>query len=400
MTLQQIWQQLWQKLLQKIQKKPWILTIVTFALVVILWQAPVVKPSGDKSLRGTWMTHLGVSLMYHSTRLDDTIADLAKHNINTLYPAVWNHGHTLFKSDVVKRAGGSDRNPWVNLALPFNDVFGGLVTQADRQSIRLIPWFEYGLMIPLDSEIAKRHPNWLTQQQNGEKTDRPTVKNPFPSPIASLRQAIIGQEQGWLNPFHPEVQAFLTDMIAEVVKDYPVAGIQLDDHFALPIEYGYDPYTLRLYQAEHSGQLPGNPNEARWMRWRADRFTQLMAKIHKAVKSVNPNAIVSLSPNTADYAYRKSLQDWTRWVKMGLLDEVIVQLYRPNLTSLQTELDDPGLQNVAKNIPLSVGLYTGPFNGAKAKKRIDQEVEAVRSAGYAGTSFFCWETTFWIFRGQ
>jgi uncharacterized lipoprotein YddW (UPF0748 family) len=389
-----------QKIWQKIQKKPWILTIVTCLLVVILWQAPVVKPANNKALQGTWMTHLGVSLMYHSSRLDDTIADLAKHKINTLYPAVWNHGHTLFRSEVVKRAGGSDRNPWANLAMPFSDAFGGLVTQADRQNIRLIPWFEYGLMIPLDSEIIKRHPTWLTQQKNGQKTDLPTVKNPFPHPIASLRHAIIGREQGWLNPFHPEVQEFLISMIVEVVKDYPVAGIQLDDHFALPIEYGYDPDTIKLYQTEHSGQLPGNPTEAQWMRWRADRLTELMARIHKAIKSVRQDAILSLSPNTADYAYRKSLQDWPRWVKMGLVDEVIVQLYRPSLESLKTELEDTRLKTIAQTVPLSIGLYTGPFKGAKAKKQIDQEVSTVRSAGYAGTAFFCWETTFWIFRGR
>jgi uncharacterized lipoprotein YddW (UPF0748 family) len=382
-----------------LRQKPWITAVITCLFIVALWQAPVVERSIDRTLRGTWMTHLGVSLMYYSTRLDDTVADLAQHNINTLYPAVWNHGHSLFSSQVVKKAGGRDRNPWVTLPIPFTDPFAGLIAQTQRQNIRLIPWFEYGLMIPLDAEIAKQHPNWLTQKSNGSQTDAPTPKSAFPNPIASLRKAVIGSDQGWLNPFHPEVQKFLTDFIVEVVKNNAVAGIQLDDHFALPIDYGYDPYTVKLYQAEYPGEMP-EPSNPTWMKWRADRLTDFMARIHKAVKSVNKDAIVSLSPNAPDYAYRKSLQDWTRWVKMGLVDEVIVQLYRPSLASLQTELDSGTLQSMAQKVPVAVGLYTGPFNNAKSVKQLEKEVEAVRSAGYAGTSFFCWETTFWIFRGR
>ena len=125
-----------------------------------------------------------------------------------------------------------------------------------------------------------------------------------------------------------------------------------------------------------------------------------MTRIHKAVKAARPNAIVSLSPNSADYAYRTSLQDWSKWVDLNLLDEVVVQLYRPTLTSLKTELDNPSLKAVSKKVSLGIGLYTGPFNKAKSAALIKREVEAVRSSGYAGTSLFCWETTFWIFRGK
>jgi uncharacterized lipoprotein YddW (UPF0748 family) len=376
-----------------------------FLLVILLWPAPIVKTTVSQELRGTWMTHLGVSLMYYSTRLDETIADLAKHQINTLYPAIWNHGHTLFASQVVPRVGGRKRNPWVNLPIPFSDPVAGLVAQTQRQHLRLIPWLEYGLMIPINADIIKHHPDWLTQQHNHQISDTPAARSPtrqhFPHPLKSLKQAILGQGQGWLNPFHPEVQKFITDLIVEVVTRYPVDGIQLDDHFSLPIAYGYDPYTIGLYQAEHRGQSPpADPANPEWMRWRADHLTELMAKIHTAVKAARPTAIVSLSPNAPDYAYRTSLQDWSQWVKLGLLDEVIVQLYRPNLAALQTELDRPNLKALAQTVPLSIGLYTGPFNQAKPAQRLAQEVQAVRSAGYAGTSFFSWETTFWLFRGQ
>ena len=243
---------IWTAIRAAVWKKPWVIALVSLMLVLILWEAPVVKKTNRTELSGTWITHLGTALMYYSTRLDETVSELAQQGITTIYPAVWNHGHSLFSSQVIQKAGGSARNPWVNLPIPFSDPLSGLVRQTRRQQLRLIPWFEYGLMIPTDSDIIKRHPDWLTQRQDGSLSDSQNSQTSNSiNPLAALRQAVLGKEQGWLNLFHADVQQFLVDLIVEVVTRYPVDGIQLDDHFGLPIDYGYDPYTVALYQSEH-----------------------------------------------------------------------------------------------------------------------------------------------------
>jgi uncharacterized lipoprotein YddW (UPF0748 family) len=384
--------------LYKKHRRSLTIALLSCLLVVFLWPAAVVKTPSQKALRGTWMTHFGLSLSFHTSRLDNAMANLAKHQVNTLYPAVWNHGHSLYRSAVVSGAGGSDRNPWVNL--PFSaDLLTEVTKQAHRQHLRLIPWFEYGLMIPLDAGIVKQHPDWLTVDAKQQKTDRPGDQSH--SPLRSLRNAIKGENQGWLNPFHPEVQAFLINLITEVVQRYPVDGIQLDDHFGLPVEYGYDAYTTALYRQEHKGKPPPiDPTNAEWVKWRSEKLTQLMGRISRSVKAKNPKAIVSLSPNAPEFAYRKYLQDWPTWVKSGWLDEVVVQLYRPDLASLKQELERPNLRSLSQQVPLSIGLYTGPVGQAKSKARLGQEVEMVRSSGYHGVAFFCWETTFWWLRGR
>jgi uncharacterized lipoprotein YddW (UPF0748 family) len=362
--------------------------------IVFLWPAALVPANTSQSLSGTWMTHFSASALYHSTRLDNGIADLAKAQVNTLYPAVWDHGHTLHASAVLAKAGGSNRNPWLHTPLS-GDILTAMVKEAQRQHLRLIPWFEYGLMVPLDAQIVRQHPDWLTRQQNQRMTDDRPEGN---SPLAQLSKAIKGGEQGWLNPFHPEVQQFLVDLIGEVVQNYAVDGIQLDDHFGLPITYGYDPQTVALYRSTHTGQSPPqNPENAEWVKWRADRLTTLMAKIHQRVKAIRPQAVVSLSPNTPDFSYRKYLQDWARWVELKLLDEVVVQIYRPELDSLRAELAKPTLKSLAQQVPLSIGLYTGPFGNGKSVAQIEQEVAIVRSSGYQGIAFFSWESTFGLF---
>ncbi len=376
-----------------------LLVVLSFGLVVSLWQAPVVRVAQGKTseIRGVWMTNLGASLMYYTTQLDETVANLAQHRLNTLYPCVWNRGRTLHPSSVFEKASRS-----YGFRLPFQDVLSGVVRQSHRQGLRVIPWFEYGLMIPVRSPIAQQHPNWLTRTQNGADTIDLVEQNMLVKPVLDLKEAVSGIEQGWLNPLHPEVQQFLTDLIVEVVKRYPVDGIQLDDHFALPIEFGYDPYTVERYRATHRGKSPPKDiTNPEWMSWRADQVTQLMSKISRAVRAARPGVLISLSPNAPDYAYRKSLQDWRRWIKLRLVDEVVVQVYRPDLSGLKAELEGGGFRDLGfPQVPIAIGLYAGRFLSAKPIQQLQREVETVRSSQYSGVSFFCWETTFWLFRGS
>ncbi|MEO0985512.1 MAG: family 10 glycosylhydrolase [Cyanobacteria bacterium J06639_14] len=375
--------------------------------VICLWQAPVVHSQtlAPGEIRGVWMTNYGVSLMYHTTRLDEVVANLAKHHLNTLYPAVWNRGYSLYPSRVAKQVGGVGRDRLTSLPLvPFQDPLRAIVHQAHRQHLRLIPWFEYGLWMPSSAAIALQHPDWLTTNLAGETVAGGAAtppSNPLIRPLWNLKEEAAGANQAWLNPFHPEVQQFLIDLIKEVVQRYPVDGIQLDDHFGLPIEFGYDPYTQELYRQEHGGNSPPqNMADPEWMQWRADHITLLMERIAATVKSVKPDAIVSLSPNSPEFAYSKYLQDWRRWVDMGLVDEVIVQVYRDDIAALETELYNGGFASVNQQVPVAIGLYTGPVGEAKAVEKIQQEAEAVRAAGYRGISFFSWETTLWLLKGS
>ena len=392
-------------------RKKWlpraILVVLSALAVISVWQAPVVRSQilAPDEIRGVWMTNYGVSLMYHTTRLDEVVANLAKHHLNTLYPAVWNRGYTLHPSSVAKQAGGVGRDRLTSLPLrSFQDPLSAIIYQAHRQHLRLIPWFEYGLWMPTSSAIAQQHPDWLTTNFAGETVAGGTAtppSNPFVRSLWNLKEEAAGANQAWLNPFHPEVQQFLIDLIKEVVQRYPVDGIQLDDHFGLSTEFGYDPYTQELYRQDHDGNAaPSDNTDPEWMRWRADHITLLMERIVAAVKEVKPEAIISLSPNSPEFAYNQYLQDWRRWVDMGLLDEVIVQVYRDDIMALEAELYNGGFADVNQQIPVAIGLYTGPVGQAKSAAKIQQEASAVKTAGYRGISFFCWETTLWLLKGS
>lgn len=389
------------KLANRKRRRNLAIGIVALWLVLACWQAPVIKLADTSQIRGVWMTNTAAAINYYGFRLDDAIANLAEHRINTLYPSVWNQGYTLYPNQVTQQAGGSCCDRIANVPLyPFDDILHSLTRQAHRHNMRLIPWFEYGLMIPASSAIVRAHPDWLTTNRAGETVPAPLSPHPLlPGPLKNFQMEITGGNIAWLNPTHPEVRQFLTDLIVDVVKRYPVDGIQLDDHFSLPIAMGYDPYTIQLYQASHSGASPSDdPSAPDWVAWRAEAITSLLADITQAIKQIRPDVIVSVSPNPPGFAYRNYLQDWVQWVNLGIVDEVVVQLYRDDLTVFERDLYNSGFHNLRNQVPIAIGLYTGPLSSAKDFNRTIDEISAVQQAGYGGVAFFSWETTFWFLK--
>jgi uncharacterized lipoprotein YddW (UPF0748 family) len=319
---------------------------------------------------------------------------LSELNFNTVYPVVWNRGHTFYPSAVAKRETGYAQDQVLGILRLGRDVLGEIVKQGNQQGLTVIPWFEYGFMTPPNSELAKRHPDWLTVRRDRSKTFKEILdeQNGIQNIPKFIRNGLVSK-QVWLNPLHPKVQKFIRELIVEVVSRYDVAGIQLDDHFGLPVELGYDAFTIQLYQKEHQGKSPPNdPLNPEWMRWRANKISDFMEEIFQAVKAVKPNAIVSLSPNSYTFAYRTYLQDWQTWVQRGWVEELVLQVYRDDLKSFLAQLSQPAIQMARRQIPVAVGILTGTWSRPVDLAKIQKQVKAVRDRGFDGVSFFYWES--------
>ena len=348
-------------------------------------------------LRGVWLTNVDSQVLFSTEALEGSLNQLADSHFNTVYPAVWSWGYTLYPSQVGLRETGykqglypdledEGRNDALETAQGDRDMLLEMVDLAHDRDLSVIPWFEFGFMAPATSPLAQRHPNWLTQKRGS-------------LPDASLYQE--GRHtRVWLNPFHPEVQQFILDIIAELMDNYPVDGLQLDDHFSLPVAFGYDPYTISLYQQEHAGQSPpSNPYNAEWMRWRADKITQFLDHVFRVMKARRPDAVLSVSPNPARFAYNNYLQDWPRWRQIGYVEELIVQVYRNNISSFRNTLQSREIQQARQHIPTAVGILTGLKNDPVPMSLIQQQAQTARDMGFAGMSFFFYDTL-WTAAGE
>ncbi|BFM39184.1 family 10 glycosylhydrolase [Synechocystis sp. LKSZ1] len=354
--------------------KRWTLLLLPLTLGLILFlqgYQPGLSQSAYPAIRGVWITNNDTIHFMDQGRTQESINQLARLNFNTLYPVVWNSGYILYESAIAKREGLQPFSPRGDQG---QDVLADLIQRAHRQGLLVLPWFEFGFMAPPFSELVRKHPQWFTQRQDGSKTS-----------------VTAAGEVMWMNPFHPQVQKFITDLVLEVVTQYDVDGIQFDDHTALPNQFGYDPYTVALYQQEMKTAPPSNPKDPAWIRWRADKLTAFIAQLNQAIKARKPQILFSLSPATYNLAYQTYLQDWLDWVRKGLVDEVIVQVYRTQLASFIEPLQRPEFQEAKLRVPTAVGVLTGLKTKQVPMALVAEKVRAAMNQGL-GIAFFYYKT--------
>ncbi|USR92207.1 family 10 glycosylhydrolase [Phormidium yuhuli AB48] len=340
------------------------------ALVPGEFVAPIEVPE----LRGVWLTNVDSEVLFSSQALQESFERLHRLNFNTVYPVVWNWGYTLYPSEVAEPVIGRAVDP--EPGLQERDMLAEAVEYGQELGLRVIPWFEFGFQAPSYSELARRNPEWLTQRADGTQT------------------IMEGEhERVWLNPFHPEVQEFILDLVLEIVENYDVDGIQFDDHFGLPVEFGYDDYTVELYRREHDGEDPPEDfNDPDWVRWRADKITEFMGRTFEAVKAVNPQAVVSVSPNPQHFAYARYLQDWQRWQELGYMEELVLQVYRSDIEVFIGELNRPEVLAARREIPVAIAVLAGLRNRPTEMPLIEEKVRTIRNQGFAGMSFFFYQS--------
>jgi len=337
---------------------------------------PIAKPiaqsiNNRQEIRGVWLTSNDFTMFSDRKQLGESLQKLKQLNFNTIYPVVWNSGYVMYPSDVAKEAG---IQPFVYRGSEGQDIVADIISQGHQNNLLVMPWFEFGFMAPPTSELALTHPNWLTQERDGDKI--------------SISAA---GEVAWLNPFHPEVQKFLTELVLEAVSNYDLDGIQFDDHTSLPKTFGYDRYTVNLYRQETKKVAPANPNDADWVKWRANKLTAFMVRLSKAVKQRKPNVIFSVSPNHYEFAYKQQLQDWLGWVRQNIVDELIVQVYRDDLDDFRAQVSRPEIVEAQNKISTGIGVLSGLRNSNVPMSRVYSQAIAAQERGL-GISFFYYKS--------
>jgi uncharacterized lipoprotein YddW (UPF0748 family) len=331
-------------------------------------------------LKAVWLTNIDSLVMNSRKNLAEGLHRLADLGFNTVYPAVWQRGYTLYPSQVAKQFSGYAVMP--NSPFVGRDVLAEIIELAKPLKMRVIPWFEYGLMVPPESPIARRHKDLLTLDIN-ESLLRIQGANGELDPNV------------WLNPCHYTVRKFMVDLITDVVKRYRVAGIQLDDHFCFPQEMGYDKYSQQLFQQHNFGEIAPIEHDSQvWIDWGSQRLTELLEQIVKSVKAVRRDCIISISPNPLTFSRNRYLADWKTWQDLGLMDELVLQVYRDRLEDFQLELAKPEVIASKEKMTTMIGLLTGLRTRPMNSNLIKEQVATTIANQFSGLSCFFYETLF------
>ncbi|MDI6957142.1 glycoside hydrolase family 10 protein [Pantoea sp. Pa-EAmG] len=139
-----------------------------------------------------------------------------------------------------------------------------------------------------------------------------------------------------LDPGIPAARDWITSIVAEVVSNYAIDGVQFDDYFytetaTSPLN---DSATFRQYGAGFASKAD----------WRRHNTQLLIEQVSRTIKQLKPGVEFGVSPagvwrnlshdaagsdTRGAAAYDEAYADTRRWVQLGLLDYIAPQLYWP-----------------------------------------------------------------------
>jgi len=137
---------------------------------------------------------------------------------------------------------------------------------------------------------------------------------------------------------------------------------------------------------------------AEWLKWRADRVTDLVRRVHDVVKAKNAKLAVSVAGGFGGGEYYTCMRDGRRWMAENLLDFGNPMDYCDTTEDLRHELAAHRASVPAgklASIYPGLGLYTRKtVNGKKETVSQDagvlrDQLAVLREEGYRGFALFC-----------
>jgi uncharacterized lipoprotein YddW (UPF0748 family) len=252
------------------------------------------------------------------------------------------------------------------------DLLRETVTEAHRNGLFHVAWFEYGFMAAFHethNELRRARPQWLLRDRKGNEV----------APDGMI----------WMNPLHPEVRALLLGIVLEAVRNYQIDGVQLDDRLAWPGNaFGYDEYTVAAYAKEHAGRRPPDDvDDPEWVAWRAGKVTEFAEEFYRAVKKARPGIVVSLSPSPWPWSYEHHAAAWVAWAQHGWFDEFVPQVYRSDAERFERDWREQVAAVGERREDLVAGIKVVEGKEVVPWKELARELEVVRASGAAG---HCW----------
>ena len=173
----------------------------------------------------------------------------------------------------------------------------------------------------------------------------------------------------WLNPAIEDVRQLIADGVKEIVENYDVDGIHIDDYFYPTTDTYFD-----------SGVYVETGVTKSLSDWRLDNVSKMVQGMYNAVKSVNEDVLFGVSPQgNVENNYEHMYADVKKWCgEQGYLDYVVPQIYFGFENSTKP-FDETAKEwsEIVTNEQISLVIGLGAY-------KINEEDEFIRTTGIIG----------------
>ncbi|TDQ42870.1 family 10 glycosylhydrolase [Aureibacillus halotolerans] len=194
---------------------------------------------------------------------------------------------------------------------PGYDPLDFMISETHKKGMKFHAWFNpfrasasVGSQLA-SSHVAKQHPEWIVSASN----------------------------KMYINPGIPAARQHIIQAISEVVKNYDVDGVHLDDYF----------YPSHVRFNDDAANVLHNTRSMTTADWRRDNINQFVKNLGESIHSIKPEVSYGISPfgvwrNQSDDptgsatragvpTYDAMYADVRTWVKNEWIDYVAPQLY-------------------------------------------------------------------------
>lgn len=278
-------------------------TATPTATPVVTPQATPKQPTAVSSeqLRAMWISYLEFQSVNFSSKnafvseMTKMFADCADMGLNTVIVQVRPFGDALYNSSIYPTSHLISGTQGTDLKF---DPLEEMVNIAHGMGLRIEAWVN-----PYRVKLHSKMPANLASTN--------------PANDSSLVFNVGGGV--YYNPCLEQVQNMVVDGIAEIVSNYDVDGIHLDDYF-------YNENADMSYDADHYANSGSSLSQADWRR---ENVNTLVRKIYAKVKSIDSSVTFGISPQgNNDNNYNVQYSDVCLWMaNEGYVDYVMPQLY-------------------------------------------------------------------------
>jgi uncharacterized lipoprotein YddW (UPF0748 family) len=266
---------------------------------------------------------------------------------------------------------------------PFYDALTFMTAEAHHRGMEFHAWFNpYRALVDAyknpnpKQHVTYTHPEWFVNY-GGKK---------------------------YFNPGLPQVQAYVSKVVCEVVQKYDIDAVHFDDYF----------YPYRIAGKEFPDQAAFNTYGGSFATkgdWRRNNVNSFVRDLSKAIKQIKPFVKFGISPfgvwrnasqdpdgsptEGGQTNYDDLYADVLLWTKSKWIDYVLPQLYweqSHRKVGFTTLLDWWGTHNYGRALYAGHGLYRVANDKASAWQmpaELEQQVYAVRgNANAQGSCFY------------
>lgn len=292
---------------------------VILVLAMLIPAAYAAQPAQD-GMRGVWVSSVanidypsqqGLSADQLKSEADTILNNIAAMGLNTVFLQVRPSADALYQSAL----------------FPWSRYVSGTAGQAPDGDFDVLAYWVEGA----HSRGLQLHA-WLNPYRITRNGKEELDALPETSPAKQHPEWVVEYEGNYyFNPGLPAVQQLVVDGAAEIVRNYDVDGIHLDDYF-----YPGTDFNDAAAYARYGEDFDDIGD------WRRDNVNTLIASLDETVHAINPELSFGVSPagiwdNKADNpkgsdtngrsSYREIYCDSVEWVKRGTVDYICPQLY-------------------------------------------------------------------------